>query len=126
MKTGGQDIQVRAGISPNLPVSMLLRTNAPELVTLLQSQDDGGVTQPVLGSGARQPRRVGESREGTTQESQEMGPESPESDVEERLRGTKMRRCLESVECSLKMICLRGKQRRRLRDRLEGESGRCR
>ena len=48
MKIGGQDIQVRAGISPNLPVPVLLGTDGPELVTLLQSQNDGGVTQPVM------------------------------------------------------------------------------
>lgn len=47
MKIGGQDIQVRAGISPNLPVPVL-ETDGPELVTLLQSQNDGGVTQPVM------------------------------------------------------------------------------
>lgn len=73
---------------------MLLRTNAPELAMLLQSQEDGGVTQPVMMATTGTARKrgeaaqaSGESREGSLQESQEVGPERPESDVVERSRG---------------------------------------
>ena len=88
MKIGSQNIQVRAGIAPNLPVPVLLVTDAPELATLLPSQNDGGVMQLVMVVTTHAARKHGEAaqasgepREGTPQESPDVGPESLESDV---------------------------------------------
>ena len=38
MEIGGQNIQLQVGVAPNLPVPVLLGTDAPELSMLLRSQ----------------------------------------------------------------------------------------
>lgn len=44
----GQSIQVQVGVAPNLPMSLLLGTDVPQLAMLLQFQGSDPVTQQAL------------------------------------------------------------------------------
>ena len=86
MEIGGRSIQLQVGVAPNLPVPVLLGTDAPELSMWLRSQGDGQVNKPGIIMTRAQWKRVegAQVREGPKDETLQASPDVVPKDTEPR------------------------------------------